>query len=196
MTGPPGPAGTVVLVRHARTRPDPGRPAATWGLEPGAEPAVAELAAWLAGEGITRVVTSEEAKARETGRLLAAALGVPAGARPGLHEHDRRGAPFLTDEAFRDALAALFARPEARVFGRESAAAARRRYGEALRGALAAHPGETLAVVGHGTTMALFVAERNGLDAAGLWGTLAMPDALVLELPGFRLARRAPRRAG
>ena len=48
------------------------------------------------GPGV--VVSSEEPKAVGTAGLVAERLGIECCARPGLHEHDRTGAPFLSDE--------------------------------------------------------------------------------------------------
>ncbi len=41
--------------------------------------------------------------------------------RPGLHEHDRTGVPFLSDEEFGRAARGFFERPDEPVWGNETA---------------------------------------------------------------------------
>lgn len=180
----------LVLIRHAETRQDPSRQSARWELAEAAPAACARLAETLRPLSLERLVTSEEPKARATGRLLAERLAIPWESALGLEEHHRQAVPFMAAEAWRRTLARFFAEPEARVLGQESAAEARDRFAAALRAVLTHHPKTRLGVVGHASVMALFVAAHNDLDAYAFWRTLRLPDALRLALPEFALLER------
>jgi broad specificity phosphatase PhoE len=180
------PVARLHLIRHAPPVVEPDRPPADWRLGEDGRARAAQLAARLVGAGIRSVVTSAEAKARDTAEVIAAALGVPVGAAGGLHEQRRDGAPFLTRPgAFEAAVRELFARPAERVFGPESADEAHARFETAVGDV--ARRGGPVAIVSHGAVIALFVARRAGLDPFEVWRSLAMPSCAVLEPPAMRL---------
>ncbi len=177
---PPGGGPVLILVKHALPEIVPGVPAAEWRLSVAGRARCAALAAALAPYAPARLVSSVEPKAAETAALAAAALGIPHAPAPDLHEHDRAGVPFLDPADFEAAVAALFATPDRLVFGRETAAAAATRFRRAVAGVLDAHPGESLAVVAHGTVIALYVAAVTGAAALPLWQRLGLPAFVVL----------------
>lgn len=188
------PDAPLVLIRHAATRPDPALPAREWTLAPNAAEACRTLADRLASRpGLRlppRLYTSDEPKARLTGRHLADRLGLAVLTATGLHEHDRRGVPFLGERRWQETLERFFALPDQRVFGRESAAEALARVERALDALRARHPGEPLWVVGHGTVFTLYVAKRHEAgrspaDTMAFWRSLAMPEALLFGDAGL-----------
>lgn len=132
------------------------------------------------------VVSSEEPKAAETAEIVAGRLGIGCFVRPGLHEHDRTGAPFLSDKDFCRTVGTFFERPGKPAWGNETAEEAATRFEDAVRAVLDEWKEETVAVVAHGTVNALLVARHNGLDAHELWKELGLPSFCVLS-PGFRL---------
>lgn len=184
---------TLLLIRHARPIVTPGTPPSTWPLAPEGQRAARTLAHLVAPYAPNRVITSEEVKARETGGILAATLSLPSATEPDLREHERGpGDYFDSEEAFTRTVADFFARPDALVFGRETATAARERFLGALAAQVAAHPGETLALVTHGTVLSLAVAAWRGLDARDIfafWRGLPMPALVVVEVAAEDLAR-------
>jgi broad specificity phosphatase PhoE len=180
----------LYLIRHSVPAVEPGLPPREWRLTDDGRARAERLADRLAGAGIARFATSDEAKARATGEVMAARLGLPVETAPGLHEQDRTGAPHLSADAFARAIAGVFARPGERVFGRESADEAHDRFAAAVDSALARW-GEGLAVVGHGTVMALYIGRRNRRDPHALWQSLGMPCCAVLELPDGALVEIA-----
>ena len=134
------------------------------------------------------IVTSTEAKAIETGQIVAQELGVPLETAADLHEHDRRGAPFLQEKgAFEEQVVRLIERPGELVFGNETADEAHRRFAAAVDGVLRRHRQGNVAVVAHGTVMALFVARAAGVDPVSLWRALDLPAIVLLAEPGFDL---------
>jgi broad specificity phosphatase PhoE len=193
---------TLILVRHAPTQLQEGVRAAEWRLTADARDLTSGLARQLAalaanradGEAVTGapevILTSHEPKAIGTGRWLAAELGVSATAVQGLEEHHRRRSVTLLDEAeWHRTLRRFFANPDVLLFGEETASEARQRFAAALRRAQEQRPGKRLAVVSHGTVMALLLAAANDLPAYDLWRGLKMPEAFVLDAD-LRIVRR------
>ena len=185
----PAPPATLVLVKHARPEVRAGVPAARWDLSDAGRAACGPLARALAPWRPEALIASEEPKAAETARLAAQSLGVPCWTAPGLHEHDRTGAPYFADDAnFQAAVEELFSRPDEQVYGRETASEALARFSAALDTAVAAYASQSVAVVAHGTVIALYVAQLWGLDArAGydLWARLDLPSLVVARAPGL-----------
>lgn len=179
----------LILVRHANPAIDPALPAAQWRLSARGRERCILLAERLASFGLQAIITSEELKAEETGRLVAGHLGLQVSAHPGLQEQDRRGVGFLSPEDFQKAVLNVFRHPEARIFGNESAREAQIRFRDALSAALAGHPAGNLAVVSHGTVIALFAALYNSQPAEEIWTQLtrSMPSFLVLSRVDYRL---------
>jgi broad specificity phosphatase PhoE len=163
---------TLALIRHAAPEIDPARPATAWRLSADGRAAAARLRLTLR---VDALVSSPEPKALET----AAALDAPLEVDARLREHDRAGVGWLDD--FAAAIEAGFARPDEVVLGVETFDAARDRFAAAVADALAAHPGERLAIVSHGTVIALYAAPVLGADPAELWRRLRLPDVIELD---------------
>lgn len=180
---------TLILVKHARPVVVPDLPAAQWPLSEAGRAACEPLARALAPWRPETLIASEEPKAAETARLAAERLGAPWRTAPGLHEHDREGAPFFADAAaFAAAVETLFTQPDARVYGRETASEALRRFTAALDAAVVNHTDQRVAVVAHGTVIALYVARQCGLSARegyDLWRRLGLPSLVVARAPGL-----------
>jgi broad specificity phosphatase PhoE len=70
------------------------------------------------------------------------------------------------------------------ALGNESADEALRRFRGAVRDLLGQHPDETVAVVSHGTVIALYVAEHTEDHTSfELWRKLGLPSLVVLSRP-------------
>ncbi len=175
----------VVLIKHALPQIDPRRPACEWDLSDAGRLDCEALAGRLRAWSPARVVASREPKAEQTGRIVAARLGVPFEMADGLREHDRREAGYLSEQAFQAAIARLFAEPDRLVFGAETADQAEARFACAIEDVLAQRAGETVAVVAHGTVIALFAARRAGLETGALWRRLGLPSFVALSAPGW-----------
>lgn len=180
----------VVLVRHAASCAERGRPAGAGRTARGVGTRTRALAERLKPLEVDLVVASAEARAVATGRDLAAHLQVPYTSAPHLHEHERGHVPLLEERAWQEAVRRSFRNPDVLVFGGETANEARRRFGAALERVLARADAERPAVVAHGSVMSLLVAEANAIDAFELWRSLAMPEALLVSWPDLTLARR------
>ena len=178
----------LLLVKHSLPDIDPGIAAHHWRLADEGRHRCASLAKMLSAYHPTVVVSSAEPKAAETAAIVAADLGIPLETEADLHEHERSNVTHLSREEFQHAAARLFAQPEELVFGNETAVEAQRRFEGAIDRLLARHPGETVAVVAHGTVISLFVAARcSGVDGYTLWEQLGLPAFVILSLPDFAL---------
>ena len=142
----------------------------------------------LDGRRPTRIVTSPERKARETAEILAETLRVPLDEDRALREHERPDLPFLDEPAeFESRMRIAFERPAERLFGGESVAGAVDRFAAGIASQREAHPGDSLAVVSHGTVISGFVARVAGVDAFALWRSLALPSWIDLDVEGARV---------
>ena len=180
----------LLLVRHAQSVPQAGAAPAGWPLTEKGRRDAAVLAESMRPFRPAAIVTSHELKAKETGDILAGVLALPCTARDGLQEHVRPAPDRLgSQEEFEAAVVRLFEKPDELVFGLETARQALERFEAAVSEVLAAHPQQTVAVVSHGTVIALLVARYNGLDVKAFWQGLKMPDLIVLDLPGFKISK-------
>ncbi len=175
----------LILVRHGRPLIDPDQPSTTWPLCPEGRETCSRLSDRIAAYRPTAIVSSPEPKAQQTAEVLAERMGLTVEIDAGLHEHKRPTLSFGTEEAFRERIAKVFADPDRRSPGGESAHEACVR----LAAALAKHSGDPLVAVTHGTVLSLYLAERLGIDAHDLWRSLHMPDAFVLDTEGKLLER-------
>lgn len=183
----------LILIKHARPHVEEEIPSRDWHLSETGRAACEPLAERIRPLSPTIVVTSDEPKASETGSLVAARLGVPTEIAPGLHEHDRTNVPLLRSRDFISMMALFFRDRDRLVLGRETADQALRRIETAIDAALARHPEGNLAVVTHGTVLALFAASRAAGDAFHLWRNLDQPSMIVFELPACLALEVVPR---
>jgi broad specificity phosphatase PhoE len=177
----------LVLVKHSQPEVHPGVPAAQWRLSAVGRARCGTLADRLASFQPFRLFSSREPKAEETAAILARRLGVGWTTVEGLHEHERERVGLLPQADFEKAVEGLLERPGERVFGEETGAAARGRFGRAVDGLLTGRGAGNVVVVSHGTVISLLVAERAAVDPRGLWRGLGLPSYVVLSLPEWRL---------
>jgi broad specificity phosphatase PhoE len=179
----------LILIRHSAVTQDPTLSSHEWSLSAVGRTRAQALAASIAPHNPTRFITSEEAKAHETGQIIAAALGKPWTTAPGLPEHNREGTPYFPSQAeFEAAVMRLFEQPRELVFGQETAEQACHRFTQTVHTLLAQYPTDTLAVVSHGTVLTLFLAHHNPhLDPVPFWRSLALPSFVVVSIPTMEI---------
>ncbi len=117
-------------------------------------------------------------------------LGVPASTGTDLEEHHRGGVPFMAEADFQRTIRRFFARPDVLVFGSETAEEAEARFKRGVDACLGARPGKRLAIVSHGTVIALALARANGLDPYSFWASLKLPEDLVVRRSDWLLVER------
>lgn len=178
----------LFLIRHSLPEFATGIPASQWRLSDEGRRRCQPLADRLAAYKLTSIISSEEAKAIETGQICAGRLSLPFETAPGLHEHQRGVVNDLgSREAFEAQVGRFFEQPDKLVFGRETANQAYARFSKAIAAVVAQHPSGNLAVVSHGTVMTLFVARATDLAPFPFWKSLGLPAFAVLSLPALDL---------
>jgi len=177
----------LVLVKHALPVLDATKPAKEWQLSAEGELQSRRLAGRLRAFVPLRLVASPEPKALRTAELVGAELGVRVSPIDGLREFDRPILPHLSKPDYERANAQIFLDPSRRVLGNESGQEALDRFSTAIETALAGTDAQTLVAITHGTVIALFAADHNGVDAFDLWKRLECTSFVVLELPAFSL---------
>lgn len=138
---------------------------------------------------IDAVVSSHEAKAVATAKTLGLVLGVPTTTSRHLEEH-HRGNLLLDDAEFGRTMRRFFGRQDVLVFGSETASEALARFERGVDETMASLPGKRLALVSHGTVIALALAEPNGLDPFRFWESLRMPEAIVVRRETWTIVER------
>jgi broad specificity phosphatase PhoE len=177
----------LILVRHAQPVIDPNKPSAEWQLSEDGRTRSRELADKLKPYQPDIVITSQEPKAAETGRIIAEILGLPWETAENLHEHERTG-EFVSQEKFQRQIRAFFERPTELVFGLETAEEALGRFEAAVLQVIGRHPNKNIIIATHGTVMTLFITTHNpDIAPIPFWQQLQMPDYIVLTRPGFQL---------
>lgn len=177
----------LILIKHAPPQREPDVSSHDWKLSDAGRAKAATLAQRLQPQAAQRVFTSDEPKAIETGEIIAAALGVPTEILPDLHEHDRSNVPQMPTRDFISSMALFFKRRNELVLGRETAEQAERRVTRAIEGIMATHVNEHIAIVTHGTVLALYLSSLLRTDAFELWRRWGLPSYVVID----RETRRA-----
>ncbi len=177
----------IILVRHSAPEIDPSIPSREWHLSVEGRQRCKGLARALQAHQPTRIATSSEAKAIETGELVAAELGIPSFESTDLHEHDRSNVGFLPSEQFSASIARFYDQPTQLVFGRETAEQAYQRFAGGVADVIQQFPEDNIAIIAHGTVISLFVARTTGVEPLPLWKRLGLPSFIVMSLPGPRV---------
>lgn len=172
---------TLILIKHALPEIDPSHPAQEWQLGETGRAQSLELAEQLRSHQPTRILTSLEAKAEETGQIIADRLNIPCLPVAGLHEQERANERYADPATFRAKIRLLFAEQDALHYGTETATAARTRFTAAINEALRRYDDPVLAVIAHGTVISLYAAPLLSRDPFDVWEALDCGDFLVIR---------------
>lgn len=183
----------LILVKHASPEVVPGVPPEKWSLSEKGRSLCAPLADRLAAHQPAAIVSSEEPKAAETAQLVAERLGIPWRTAPGLHEHDRGNVPHMRSGEFISMVELFFRKPAELVLGRETADAARERFEAAVREVMAGQPRGNVAVVSHGTVIALMLGALGRRSPFEIWRAMGLPSYVTLDDNTNRLLERVDR---
>ncbi len=151
--------GTLYLIRHPHTRPEPARPASEWELSERGQKEVEALVAAPIWPAVAAIYTSPQIKAAAVGRAVQAEYGIPWRVVESLTEAAREG--WLGPEAFEAAQHDFFEQPDQPAApGWEPADEARVRFVTAVDEILRQHPlHESIAVVSHASVLRLYEAD-------------------------------------
>jgi 2,3-bisphosphoglycerate-dependent phosphoglycerate mutase len=173
----------LVLIKHAKPLTEQDVPSHQWRLSEAGRQSCRRLAEIVARHDPAAIVTSEEPKALETGTIIADSLGKPVRTADGLQEHDRSNVPMMDSREFISTMALFFKDRHRLVLGLETAEESLHRVSRALDQVLGADPRGNVAVVTHGTVLALFAAARGAGDGFHLWRRLGLPSLMVFSVP-------------
>jgi broad specificity phosphatase PhoE len=183
----------LILVKHAPPEVVPDVPSEKWVLSDRGRDLCVPLAERLAAHAPAVVLASEEPKAADTARLVAGRLNVPWRTAPGLHEHDRSNVPHMRSGEFISAVELFFRRPRELVLGRETAEQARDRFEAAVGAVVDEQDDGNIAVVSHGTVIALMLEGRGARGGFATWRAMGLPSFAVLSLPEMSLIETVDR---
>jgi broad specificity phosphatase PhoE len=175
----------LILIKHAKPLVAEDVPSHEWQLSEQGRESCKALAQVVANHEPRVIVTSDEPKALGTGSIVAEALGIKTRMAEGLHEHDRTNVPMMQSREFISTMALFFKDRRRLVLGKETAEAALDRFGRAVEDVLREEPEGNIAVVTHGTVLALFAELRGAGDGFQLWRKLGLPSLVVFSLPGL-----------
>lgn len=177
----------LILVKHSLPLIEPNVPGPKWNLSDEGRLRCSALADRLSKYAPSQIACSTEPKAAETAELVAAHLGIEVRQQPDLHENDRTGLPYLSNDEHLNLFRRFFSSPDEQVIGLETASRARKRFEAAVADVLKTSPAGNIVIVAHGTVISLFVEARTGVDGFELWRQLDCPSYVVLSLPDFGL---------
>ncbi|MBN1810279.1 MAG: histidine phosphatase family protein [Anaerolineae bacterium] len=167
----------LYLVRHARVRitknvADP------WPLSEAGQCEADTLARQSFWREVEIVFSSPELKARQTVEPAARRWSTPLEIVGCLREVHRPG--WMPD--YENAIKSFFSAPEASIEGMEPAAQAAERITRCIKGVVAAHPKQTLAVASHGLVCALFLARlENRWPMVTEWQAIPFAGVAVVD---------------
>jgi broad specificity phosphatase PhoE len=112
-------------------------------------------------------------------------LGLALEPRSNLHESDRTGLGFVTQDELQRRVREFFEKPDQSVIGGETANSAFERFSGAISNILSEGHSQPLAIVTHGIVLRLFVARQNAIAPFDLWAHLVLPSYVVLDGASF-----------
>lgn len=172
----------LILIKHARPLVDPARPAHEWKLSEQGRADAARLAEILCPQQPARVYSSDEPKAVETAELITARLGIPLAVAADLHEHDRSNVPHMRSGEFISHMELFFRRPGELTLGRETADECSGRFDSAIQSIRRENTAHSaIAVVTHGTVLALYLAQLGAGKPFELWRRMGLPSYAIVE---------------
>jgi broad specificity phosphatase PhoE len=179
--------GYLTLIRHSLPEIEKDRPARAWRLSEEGRTRARRLADVLKSHGFDFIATSHEPKAVETAQILADQCRLKPLVIPGLHEHERGITPYLSKPNFEAVVREFFEKTNIPVFGDETADQAHERFSGAVHSILSENKKSKIAIVAHGTVIALFVSRLTGKSGFKIWSELEMPCFVVLDMQSKKL---------
>lgn len=177
----------LILVRHSLPEVQQDLPAREWRLSKEGKARARRLAEILQSHGFDFIATSHEPKALETAQILADQFSLKPVMIPGLHEHERRSTPHLSQSDFEAAVRKFFDKPDILVLGEETADQAYQRFSGAVHFILSGNKDSKIAIVAHGTVISLFVSRLTGKPGFQIWSELGLPCFVVLDMQSKKL---------
>lgn len=147
----------IRYLTHPQVQIDPHIPVPLWGLSVAGRERISKLVNSNFLLGTTRVISSGEKKAIETGQLISASLGVALEVNEVMHENDRSATGYLPFDEFDAVANEFFAYPLRSVRGWERAIDAQLRIVSAVESILKQNTAGDMLFVGHGAVGTLLL---------------------------------------
>jgi len=147
----------IRYLTHPQVQIDPHIPVPLWGLSVAGRERISKLVNSNFLLGTTRVISSGEKKAIETGQLISASLGVALEVNEVMHENDRSATGYLPFDEFDAVANKFFAYPLRSVRGWERAIDAQLRIVSAVESILKQNTAGDMLFVGHGAVGTLLL---------------------------------------
>jgi 2,3-bisphosphoglycerate-dependent phosphoglycerate mutase len=171
----------LILVRHARSAPDPALPERDWPLSEEGRRQTEALVPVLAELGVGALASSPYIRAVDTLRPYAQAAGLPIAIDEDLRERALGG--WLADVAeVGEAVRRMHADLDFKLEGGETGRACIARFEAALARVAEAHPGGTIAVGSHGGVLGHLLARHDGDLAGEFWRRIRNPHLFVFDV--------------
>jgi broad specificity phosphatase PhoE len=175
----------LYLIRHARTQMM-GTTAELWPLSEEGRRQAGVLARQGFWREVELIFSSPEPKALRTAKPAARRWDIPLEAVDHLRELRR---PRLVPD-YEKTIRHLFAEPEVSIAGLEPAAQVGARATRCIKALVAAHPGQTLAVVSHGLILTIFLAQlENRWPTLTEWRAVPFPGVAVVDTSAWQLIK-------
>jgi 2,3-bisphosphoglycerate-dependent phosphoglycerate mutase len=172
---------TLILVRHARSAPDPALPERDWPLSDEGRRQAEALAPVLAELGVDALASSPFIRAIDTLRPYAAAAGLPIAVDEDLRERALGG--WLDDLAeVEAAVRRMHADLDFKLEGGETGHACLARFEAALARVVNANPGRTIAVGSHGGVLGHLLARQDSDLSGEFWRRIRNPHLFVFDV--------------
>ena len=173
----------LILIKHSKPEQIEGKTSHDWPLSEEGRRRCATHADLVRPHAPQTIITSQEPKAVQTGEILAEALKIPVTSAPDLHEHDRSNVPVMQTRDFISAMAHFFQNPHDLVLGLESADDALHRIAHAIESTMDSNPTGNVAIITHGTVLALFLNTKKNKTAFDWWRSMGLPSFVVMSWP-------------
>jgi len=172
---------TLILVRHARSAPDPALPEAEFPLSEIGRRQAEALAPVLGELGVDALASSPYIRAVDTLRPYAEAAGLPITIDEDLRERALGG--WLDDAAqVEAAVTRMHADLDFRLEGGETGHACLARFEAALARIVESHPGRTIAVGSHGGVLSHLLARQDRTLTGEFWRRIRNPHLFVFDV--------------
>lgn len=183
----------LILIKHAQPVLDAATAARNWPLSDKGREQAGQLGENLAGKfAISHLFASTEPKAQQTAAIAGEALGLRPVVDPRFCEIDRPPLPIVNADEHLAMNRRIFEQPTKAMIGAESADAALARFSAGVTAIAHLSGRGDVAVVCHGTVIALFVAKHNpSTDGLLLWQSLGCPGYVCLAESDYALLATA-----
>jgi 2,3-bisphosphoglycerate-dependent phosphoglycerate mutase len=171
----------LILVRHARSAPDPVLPERDWPLSDEGRRQAEALAPVLAELGVDALASSPFIRAVDTLRPYAEAIGLQIAVDEDLRERALGG--WLSDVAeVEEAVRRMHADLDFKLECGETGRACLARFEAALTRLVEANPGRTIAVGSHGGVLGHLLARHDAHLSGEFWRRIRNPHLFVFDV--------------